>query len=759
MSRPVVDNNRSELPLHLTPEMSAEEQTKVFDEIVLSLRKLHGKNPEKFEQAQINLRKRLDEITLTENKAIFLEETKFAANLMLEAVDEKNRVFKHQEALVKAADEPGKVDLTRYLTEMHGKMGYGENRWDANHESYGPSKFKDKDILGGTAQPPFYNQPHFKASSFFGYAGQLNRLREASVAKLAGGEEYLNKLLDHGEVDYNFHALSPEEKRKKIATRGKSATTTTFNTIGRGSLKLADFLGKPVRGVFNWAGKGVWSKSDPNKDSRYQDFLRHRAQQMQNIAMMNFSSSKRAELLNKFKQLLESDSKDTQGLAAGYKELVEMVEKAIKEEKDERAKAKDTINQGINNVNEAAVDSAKDKTKAEDDMHKWRMLQAFLIITPFAGVSVLGPVVGVFGNIFAGGLPSGIVGLMGSLGPFSDVIEAVHLDDAVFWILNNCPIISDIIGGVDSIITSDLVNGVFGGVLAPVLLGPAAGVALAALVSLKRADVEIAHYNKYKDVFKGHEDAMKAEMEKFYKTAEDLKTLDPDKLKKFYEQFVAKQMEVSQEINYKIKLVEMAKEKYSATPEFFTKIMSDKFSNDLKAQKIIDGNGVLDEQMLMKSFSDKNSTIYKKYADEFFNSMTLFAAVEREDKDLPKDKAKPTLDDKIARYEKYCNVENGSDADEKINKEKATRRNEFILAIAEDHPEIKAVVERKNLDTPELKANAMLEKILAKEVRQLEKENGHSPTLKGHVAPSAIISRAKSAPLNKPLVQQTIAAH
>ena len=157
--------------------------------------------------------------------------------------------------------------------------------------------------------------------------------------------------------------------------------------------------------------------------------------------------------------------------------------------------------------------TAKDQTADSDAMFKWRVLQVALIVSPFMGLSVMGPITHIFQGVFmnAGGIGNGIASLATGqyTGPFGDFCELLHLDDAIRWLLCDMPGLSDVVNILNTVVSSHLVQGVLGGVVLPLASSPLVPIAIAGVFSLFRANAEIDYSKKYGDAFKNHEKAMR----------------------------------------------------------------------------------------------------------------------------------------------------------------------------------------------------------------------------------------------------------
>lgn len=247
-----------------------------------------------------------------------------------------------------------------------------------------------------------------------------------------------------------------------------------------------------------WAGRGLWSKSDIAGRWQFKKYIQDRNDVVSALAnKFAPNSSMKSRVMNKFKHILQNAQLSENGMVdpATFKLLMDALNDEI--EKD-NAHVKEGV-EALNKVNDALCDFVERHNAESDSMWIFRVLQICMIVSPFAGISLLGPVFDAVGAIFEYGIADGVAHLVTSdyLGPFGELSEFLHFDDAISWTLGDSPLLGDTISVIDEIITGSIGSEVFGGLFAVADGSPLAPLVVAGVFSIFRGPAEIEYAKKY----------------------------------------------------------------------------------------------------------------------------------------------------------------------------------------------------------------------------------------------------------------------
>ncbi len=475
----------------------------------------------------------------------------FAVN-SLKALDglvlrnEQTKNILRQEKEVKTSHtKPGEIDLATLMAEMEDRMGIAPVRWDALHDEYGADFFRYRnftlndviDEIRTRKEAVLHTQPengkkfspkgsYFKSYSYRQLLDEARRLvkdEEKAITK------NLHHLIEHG-------VEMPPVKERDDLDKAMSRAETRAALSGVGA----------VKDIFDYVGKGLWSKSDPNKNRHLRAFYKQRNGLFSNLLSgLNPRGSKNGlavknamELLNKNNAELENEGLIDPATFAEISNLIK--EELERESKDnpgltqEHAEKMKELNERINALNQKVVEAAKGETSDSDAMHKWRMLQVVLLVTPFFGISALGPVMSVFNGVLmnSGGIVKGITSLMSFeyTGPFGWILEQMHIPQLIEAFFG-LPVVSAPFDLLNATLGSDMAQTFFGQILNPLAASPTAALLLAGGFSLFRAGTEIKHSQKYGKAFKEYSDQLKKDMVEMAEEAEKLgENWDPTKM-------------------------------------------------------------------------------------------------------------------------------------------------------------------------------------------------------------------------------------
>ena len=633
----------------------------------------------------------------------FVEQTKKALEYRSKAIWRHTNVLRQEAEIRKSFEDPGAIDVRVLVPEMKDRMGLEGHkaRWMADIESYGPefdtwAPRQDKiDQIVNNGNPAFHSKPFHENGNVIAsdFRRHLFEAKKQTTEMLERSSEEIKSLIETGAM--------PPKKPTTAKSVAKAAANKSYDLAGR----LAAPAFNCLQGIVHAAGKGIYSKSDPLKDSSYlKKYYRERDRHFSSLLWnLNPAESKSSALMSRYKKLLAKShynpdgSPNETGLMdeATFNELADLITEEVKKADRTNAAKMDEFNKNMKELNAKALESAKEQTADSDAMLKWRILQAALIITPFAGLSIMGPLTHVFSGVFmnAQGLGHGIASLATSeyTGPFGTICELLHIDDAIRWLLCDMPVVHNVIDVADSLTSSHLMQGLLGGIALPMASGPLVPIAVAGVFSLFRANAEIEYHKKYDEAFKAHQKAIRAEIDKMAEAAGKIGDEWDAR------SFIDKQFNILQDFHRKAELVEYVTNQCRRSPTWLEDNMDADIMTEMaayervgeggKTHKVFDANGKMSEKELMNFLSEN-----KALGERFFDRVTLFSALERKEIEAKVAAGEEDPDvDVAAVTAKLREVVDPNatkalkmQAQQLMAKEKALQREEYVLRIAQD---------------------------------------------------------------------------
>jgi len=542
-------------------------------------------------------------------------------------------IARQEKEVAKSQSNPGEIDLETLVPEMEGLMGVDPGaRWQSLFEQYGPnfyddfsSRKKKLDEIKDNAVPVVHTRPLNKnglpVSFIPGYAKLLHEARGEATQDLKDATRNLDNLLKTG-----YPLLA---KPKTIKDGAWSATKKVGGGLGEVALSAANGL----RSLVNYAGRGIYSKSDPNYNKSLQRYYDHRNQIFSNLLWsLNPRQSESSAAMKRCQQILNNSRANLDGLMDQdeFEKMLNILTQEMKNADKEHAAQIKQMTQRINDLNKQVVETARSETQDSDDMMKWRFLQAALMISPFMGLSILGPVTDIISQVLMN--PAGLGHGIASLANFFPPFEWLQIDKVIEWLLCDIPGISHAVDLVNTVVCNEPIRLIFGGMIVPLALSPAAALAVGAVSGVVHGAKEAQHYEKYRDAFKNHKKALDAEMAKISKEAELMgKDWDPSA-------FVKKQFDVLREFKNKTSLVDFAlgaARRSGDAVRFLKEIMGDDFEQKMLSHeriekdaagqdvihKVIDNNGKIKDAEFMNFISSIPN-------EEFFEKMLLCSALD-----------------------------------------------------------------------------------------------------------------------------------
>lgn len=450
------------------------------------------------------------------------ERDEFLSKILAEraAVVRHLKNVKRQEAEIKGFElNPGKANVAELATQMQEMLPYegAGPKWRARHHGYG-------DGVG---------------SNFWSFAGGSERevreileRDEPIIHTKMPDKNYRNNVIDGkrrvvDEIRVNERRLevflaegrdlTPEEEQE---TRKRSQLGHRLSNLGESCLGgLLDLTGA--------AGRGLLSKSKASEDPRHEKYLQNRNELLSQVLWrLDPKSASYPEILKKVNSALAT-SPDLMDQAT-FANMQNLITAEIAKETGVNEKDVKEFNDKIQKLNGDMLSGLQKRVDSEDDMWKYRVLQAFLILTPIGGFSLLGnvfswvdPFAQLVGPVFDGStsLSDGIASMATSdvLGPFGDIADALGIDDAISWLLENIPVVSEFGDVFDALTDNEMAQNLFG-TIAPMLNSPIIPLYVAGVYSIMRTDTEVKHYCDVSDFKEAKEKELQTAFDAFKET-------------------------------------------------------------------------------------------------------------------------------------------------------------------------------------------------------------------------------------------------
>lgn len=458
-------------------------------------------------------------------QALSEEEKDDLLNKILEerAVAERHlKNVKRQEAEIKGFElNPGKVSVPELAAQMQEMLPYeGEGaKWRAKRHGYGDEVGSNLWSFVGGSEEEFRriaerDEPivHTKMPDK-NYRNNVIDSKRRVIDEIRVNEKRLEVFLAKG-CD-----LTPEEEQE---TRKRSQLGHRLSNLGESCLGgLLDLTGA--------AGRGLLSKSKASEDPRHEKYLQSRNELLSQVLWrLDPKSASYPEILKKVNETLKH-SPDLMDQAT-FAKMQSLITAEIAKEAGVNEKDVKEFNEKIQKLNGDMLSGLQKRVDNEDDMWKYRVLQAFLILTPIGGFSLLGnvfswvdPFAQLVGPVFDGStnLSDGIASMATSdvLGPFGDIADALGIDDAISWLLENIPVISEFGDVFDALTDNEMAQNLFGTV-APMLNSPIIPLYVAGVYSIMRTDTEVKHYCDVSDFKESKQKELQAAFDAFKETTE-----------------------------------------------------------------------------------------------------------------------------------------------------------------------------------------------------------------------------------------------
>ncbi len=372
----------------------------------------------------------------------------------------------------------------------------------------------------GSHEVDVFGNETTKVSSSLADAKML-QFGDLSSSRRLVDQEYVDAIKETNPDQLSYKKLSPsyqggvfqaQRQSAQDVNRDLSRLTNLYETGSDLNSVRRDFLSprmeKPkrkysfpddVKGVVARRLRRMSKKSEIDDSAGYQKFVKKRDAILRSLSAEMNSAGIASHIMSQIESILsQPGAVGSNGMIdqATFSRILEMLNEQKK--KDCEGISKDVLRE-INALNKKASSIAKKDAENEDSVGNMRMLQLILILAPIIGIPLLAPILsGVGSAVFGSGLAAGAPALMTTeaIGPLGSVVEFLHIDEAVGWLLTDLPILGELVGVVDTVLLSEPGQIIGGAFNAGVLSSPLIPIAGAVGFSLYMAGNEKYHKKK-----------------------------------------------------------------------------------------------------------------------------------------------------------------------------------------------------------------------------------------------------------------------
>lgn len=466
--------------------------------------------------------------------------------------------------------KPGEIDLLPFMAQVRRQIPV---------DGTGPGWIGSRDGFGDRTVP-------MPSSAFGGTKAAISMIEnqdEPIIHTSMPAKDYRNlvfdtraKVLDDIRVNDERLRVFLDEGGRDLTSAEEAGARKRNMALHRAS-NLAEYFGDKVHKIASWAGKGIISESKAEDDSRYKAYDLKRKEMLANMLWQLGPTPKdHASYLKALQKINEAmaNSPDLMDQAT-FARVQALITKEIENEEGANKKELEELNKRMQQLNNSMLSGLGEHVKKEDEMWKYRVFQAFLILTPIGAFSILGgvfsyidPLAQLIGPIFdTGSLAHGIGSLASSdvLGPFGEIGHALGIDKATEFLLENVPIVSDFCDVFDFVTDNEIVQGLFSTV-APLISSPLLPLGIAGVYSLFRLGGKGGEFDHALDVskFRKEQDKLlEAEIEKFKTTREE----GPEGLKARTLKFVKERHAIVKDANLDVVTAKLIADMASTKPD------------------------------------------------------------------------------------------------------------------------------------------------------------------------------------------------
>ncbi len=535
----------------LTPE---ERKKKILGRVAV----LYGRstrNP--IERIKKDFENRYNAISASGNSAAterFLNLAEEICNQREDVARRNKNVIRQLAEIAKADAKPQSLDIAEYQRQLTPEalnlMGVGsiEDIQNYNSSIIHAAKLEQNSIT----QNSFSSIPG--VGSVFGlhptYRKKVELAFDQTLDAVDANAARLESLLENG------RDISDAEKKELSSKRSNWSGLRTLATESAALL---------YAGV-QQAGKGVISESKAVDSSYNEKYSKNKerflAELMQKISA---DQSQYGFAMQKYLSRINSQNFDPLD-ALACSQMRDLILNEIEADKKIDAERIKQLNEQLEKLHDTMLTGMQKHEDESDEAWKYRVLSVFLIFTPLGAFSIggqlfnyLDPLANIFGPIFDAHLSfsEGLSGVMTSkeFGFMGQAVDAMGIDDATQWLLDNTPFVNSACDVVDALMDSEIGQGIFAEV-APMLGSPLTLLGIAGVFTVGRAPAELDHSKGLDDSVKKHDTALKAAFDAFEKESKEGKGGNKKGSDARIEEFVNNQHELAKLTNIDLKMIE-----------------------------------------------------------------------------------------------------------------------------------------------------------------------------------------------------------
>lgn len=498
-----------------------------------------------------------------------------------------------------------KADL---ISEEHAGYRPSSNGFDSPNDPSprrsGATQQEFEDIMDDRASAPFFASPnkYYRNSVFDAEVPARDAIRV--------NNKRLEVFLGEGRT----MLTSQEEGECRRHSEVMHQLSNELQYFEAGGLNLAKTL-----------GRGVISKTNAEETSDYKKYSDQRNDTVYDMLYKACPREHRGAYFHALKQrnaVLRSRGNPHSIAMADEmdRHLDEMLTKYEDEDRRRREKLEKDIEAG--NKQTLTGSGGSDKglqgyVEQEDEMRKWTMLYAFMVLGPFAGGIAVAPILAnLLGPVLAGSgsFAQGVAALPTNslFGPFGKLVELCHFPDAIEWVMGNVPVIEQLNEIMEFATRNEISAGILEQML-PLASSPITALGIAALAGTAGVSQEYLLSSDKKDFMKKKTESLES-LSKAYEVTDEIKQKERSK------EFAQRSIEAQKEAIRLRKFAEFLAREDDAT----LSALEIEFSDD-EFSKIVPRNPENVVRFLLKEKS-ANPRSFK----ENFNKFLLFEYAESE---------------------------------------------------------------------------------------------------------------------------------
>ncbi len=546
-----------------------------------------------------------------------------------EALKHYINVMRQKKEIEEYELNPGKIDVLKAQAQMldrlplESNVAYRDDRWFPLYQGNGePNESHLASIIGGTEAsrkaiierdtPIIWTTPPSKLRRNAVFDAVVDVKDELTRADLA-----LKVFFEEGQRSLTEEEIKKHTSRSRIA----HAVSNLMEGAAVGAVT-----------TFKKLSRGIASHSQASEDDRYKKFLAARNEM---LARMLWKIGPNPESHAAYLKALKLINDELAGSSdymdqATFAKMQNLIADAIKQEGAANEAEVKAFQDKLNDINNEMLEELQKHVNKEDEMWKYRVLQVFLLATPFGAFSAFnffdytGPIANLLAPLFSSshtlGHGLGEIATSKLLDPFG-LGKMIGVDKAIEWGMENIPVIKQL-GQLFDFVTDNEIFQTVGGAAASVLVeSPLTQVAIAAAYSGSRLKPELEHHIEQKKTTEEKKKELEA-------VGEEFSTKQKENIEARARSFSDKRFNIQEQAHKEAKLAEFIAQADDAviTKLFGAIHFHDSFSfDDLRGRPEPDRSIEFSAKNLIERFS-KNP----QEASQCFTNFAIFEALKEE---------------------------------------------------------------------------------------------------------------------------------